>query len=92
MSNNEKDGWRRFLELCQSQSSLEELDALLGAILTHMERHEIAFRVLIFRDLARGEKTQREIARDLPISLALVSRGSNVLKTIDSELRKKLAS
>jgi TrpR family trp operon transcriptional repressor len=91
MSTNEKDGWRRFLELCRN-STLEELDALFRAVLTPTERHEIAFRVLIFRELIREEKTQREIAKDLPISLAIVSRGSNALKNIDPELRKKLAS
>ena len=92
MSESEEDGWRRFLELCHNSDNLKELDALLHAVLTHTERHEIAFRVLIFRDLIREEKTQREIARDLPISLAIVSRGSNVLKTLDPELRRKLVS
>lgn len=88
---NEEDGWRRFLTLCK-KASLEELDELLKAILTHTERHEIAFRVLVFRELIRGERTQREIAADLPISLANVSRGSNVLKTMEPEIRTLIAS
>jgi len=88
---NEEDGWRRFLALCK-KASLEELDELLKAILTHTERHEIAFRVLVFRELIRGERTQREIAADLPISLANVSRGSNVLKTMEPEIRTLIAS
>ena len=90
--SNEEDGWRRFLELCQKAEGPKELAALLGAVLTPAERHEIAFRVLIFRELLSGQKTQREIARDLPISLALVSRGSNVLKTIDPKVRSLLDS
>jgi len=91
MTSNEEEGWRRFLDLCKSIDP-EELDKFFKAVLTHTERHEIAFRILIFRDLIRGEKTQREIARDLPISLAIVSRGSNVLKTMEPELRKILSS
>ncbi len=88
---NEEDGWRRFIHLCKTADP-EVLDELFKAILTHTERREIAFRMLVFRDLIRGEKTQREIAKDLPISLANVSRGSNVLKTMEPELRKLLVS
>lgn len=88
----EEDGWRRFLELCLKTRSRKELDALMGAFLTHTERKEIAFRALIFRELLNGEKTQREIARDLPVSIAKVTRGSNNLKTIDPEVRSALAS
>jgi len=89
--SNEEDGWRAFLDLCKRASS-EELSELLKAVLTHTERHEIAFRMLVFRELVRGERTQREIAADLPISLANVSRGSNVLKTLDPDLRRQLVS
>jgi TrpR family trp operon transcriptional repressor len=64
----------------------------LEALLTPSERHEVAFRVMIFRELIRGEKSQREIAAELPISLALVSRGSNVLKTMDPAIRSLLIS
>lgn len=91
MAKNEEDGWRRFLDLCK-KAPKEELEELFQAVLTHTERREIAFRVLIFRELLRQEKTQREIAADLPISLAIVSRGSNALKTIKPEIRKLLAS
>lgn len=89
--SNEEDGWRAFLDLCK-RASRDELSELLKAVLTHTERHEIAFRMLVFRELIRGERTQREIASDLPISLANVSRGSNVLKTLDPELRRQLVS
>jgi len=89
--SNEEDGWREFLDLCK-RSSREELNELLKAVLTHTERREIAFRMLIFRELVQGEKTQREIAAELPISIANVSRGSNVLKTLDPELRRLLVS
>ncbi|MBM3184397.1 MAG: trp operon repressor [Chlamydiae bacterium] len=89
---SEEVGWRRFLDLCRKAKDPKELDQLFQAVLTPAERHEIAFRVLIFQELLHGDKTQREIAKDLPISLALVSRGSNVLKTMDPEVRSLLVS
>ena len=88
MKQTEEDGWRGFLALCLKAKSEKELDALLGLMLTASERDEIANRVLIFRDLVRGEKTQREIAKDLKTSIANVSRGSNCLKTIGPDLRR----
>ena len=88
--NTEEDGWQRFLKLCLKAKGPKELNALLEALLTHTERHEIAFRALIFQELLRGEKPQREIAKELSISIAKVTRGSNVLKTIGPDLRKIL--
>ncbi len=87
----EDDGWRRFLGICREAKSEKDLGALLGVLLTPTERQEIAVRVLILRELLRGELTQREIAEKLPVSIAKVTRGSNVLKQTNSALKKVLA-
>ena len=88
----EEDGWRGFLKLCSDGKGLNELDALFGLFLTAAEREAISTRYLIVRELLRGEKTQREIAKDLNVSIAKITRGSNFLKTIGPDLRRLLKS
>lgn len=83
-----KEGWRAFLEKCLKLESLKDLEAFFTLFLTPSEREEIARRYLIVLELLKGEKTHREIARDLKVSVAKVSRGSNALKTADPEIKK----
>ncbi len=84
------DGWRGFLSLCRRAKSVEQLDELLWLYLTPEERDDIARRHLIIRELIRGKKTQREMAKDLNVSIAKITRGSNFLKTIQNDLRRLL--
>lgn len=89
---SEEDGWRGFLSLCSEAGSLKELDALFWLFLTPKEREDIATRYSIVRELIRGQKTQREIAKDLGVSIAKITRGSNFLKVINKDLRSLLES
>ncbi len=82
-----KQGWQRFLTLCQSAQSSAELDELFMALCTAEERKQLAFRVDLIKELLAGEKTQRRIAADLGVSIAKITRGSNMLKTIKPKLR-----
>ena len=43
-------------------------------------------RYSIIHELIKQEKTQREIAKELNVSIAKISRGSNELKRIDKKL------
>ena len=86
----EEDGWRSFLDLCLKAKSQKELGELLEFFLTHTERSEISARCLIIRELLMGKKSQREMAKDLKVSIAKITRGSNILKTISADLRKVL--
>lgn len=86
----EEDGWRLFLERCLLVESVKDLEAFFRLFLTPAERAEIANRFLIVRELLKEEKTQREIARDLGVSIANISRGSNFLKITGSDLKKFL--
>ena len=87
-----EDGWRSFLKLCSQAKSVKELDELLWLFLTPEEREDIATRFTIVRELIRGKKSQREMARDLKVSIAKITRGSNFLKTISKDLRRLLES
>lgn len=83
----EEDGWRGFLSLCSKAASPEELDELFWLFLTHEERKDIAARYLIIRELVLEKKTQREMAKDLGVSIAKITRGSNFLKMVSKDLR-----
>ncbi|MCB1084045.1 MAG: trp operon repressor, partial [Simkania sp.] len=54
------------------------------------ERVDLSKRILIVQELLNGEKTQREMAKDLQVSIAKITRGSNELKGIDEKLKQFL--
>lgn len=83
----EEDGWQSFLELCRGAKGEKELDALFWLILTAEEREDIKTRYLIVKELLKGKKTQRQIAKDLKVSIAKITRGSNILKEASNDLR-----
>ncbi|MBX7067329.1 MAG: trp operon repressor [Parachlamydiales bacterium] len=85
---SEVDGWRLFLELCRKAGSEKALNELFQLLLTPEEREDIKTRVLIVRELVKGQKPQRQIAKDLGVSIAKITRGSNSLKVIKEDLRR----
>lgn len=86
----EEDGWQGFISLCLKAKMPKELDELFGLFLTPEERKDLSTRHLIVQELVRGKKTQREMAKDLGVSIAKITRGSNSLKMISKDLRRLL--
>lgn len=80
-----KQGWQGFLELCVAIGDPEKLSTLFDLMLTPEEKENVAMRYLIIRDLLAQEKTQRDIAADLHVSIAKITRGSNEIKRMDAE-------
>lgn len=80
---SENDGWQGFLSLCSGAETSRELSKLLWLLLTSEERKDIATRYLIVRELVQGKRTQQEMAKDLGVSIAKITRGSNFLKMIN---------
>ncbi len=73
---------QHYKELCQLFTSIDnekEADMLLKDILTPQEIESIAERWQLIQQLA-DEKPQREVAKDLKVSISKVTRGSRVLK------------
>jgi TrpR family transcriptional regulator, trp operon repressor len=87
---NSHDGWRSFLTSAAALKTHEERQAFFELFLTIEERKDVADRYLIVRDLLKGEKTQRDMAETLHVSVAKITRGSNSLKTIGEDLRNFL--
>lgn len=79
-------GWDGFLELCLSAHNDKALSLFFNLLMTAEERDDIAMRYLIIQELLKEEKTQRQIAQSLGVSIAKITRGSNELKRIDKKL------
>jgi TrpR family trp operon transcriptional repressor len=82
--------WQGFLQSCLENKSIEALEEFLDLFLTHEEKHDFARRHLIVKALLKGDKTQRQIAKELHVSIANVTRGSNCLKQTSEELKRFL--
>jgi TrpR family trp operon transcriptional repressor len=67
----------------------ELIESFLYCLLTPAEVADIAIRWALVKDLVRGVP-QREIAKNLGISLCKITRGSRELKKPDSAFRRIL--
>lgn len=85
-----KNGINGFLDLCLHCKDRKALDELLTFFLTQEEKTNIANRFLITNELLKNEKTQRDIAKKLKVSIAKITRGSNELKRTHPELLRLL--
>lgn len=81
-----ESGWRSFTTLCLAAKNEKMLSTLFELLLTQEERESIAMRCLIVVELMKQEKTQREMAEDLHVSIAKITRGSNELKRMTPQL------
>ncbi len=88
MSHLKSEGWEEFLTLCQQAESKESLNELYDLLFTFEEKEQLALRVQLVKELLKAEKTQREISRDLNISIAKITRGSNALKSTSDALKQ----
>jgi len=86
-----EDGWRQFLQLCTKMKTVESLEEFFDFFLTPEEKTVIAARYRITNALVRNELTQREMAEELHVSIAKITRGSNALKRIGESQRNFLA-
>lgn len=59
-----------------------DIELALSALLTTKEQHDIANRIRIFDLLAQGV-THREIAEQLGVGIATVSRGAKAMQSHD---------
>lgn len=83
-------GWNDFLNLCLGSGNATQLTALFDLFLTPEEKQNLALRCLIIKKLLQQQQTQRQIAKELNVSIAKITRGSNELKRLDKKLRNYL--
>ncbi|OGT45144.1 MAG: Trp operon repressor [Gammaproteobacteria bacterium RIFCSPHIGHO2_12_FULL_41_20] len=83
---------KEFTELCINAKNPRLITLLFNLFFTHEELENLSLRVSIVSELIKKEKTQREIAKHLNVSIAKISRGSNELKRTDKKLLAYLES
>ncbi|OGV72252.1 MAG: hypothetical protein A3K19_21615 [Lentisphaerae bacterium RIFOXYB12_FULL_65_16] len=70
---------QELVDLFRSAQSEAELDTLLEGVLTPQEIEEISLRWRLMTRLVSGQ-TQRQISKELGVSLGTISRGSRLLQ------------
>ncbi len=75
-----------FIELFLLIKDKKTLLLLLDLFLTAEERADLGMRFLIIKELLSEEKTQRQVAKELNVSIAKITRGSNELKRTNRKL------
>ena len=78
--SRQEAAWQQFIDMCVAVRSPEDIAQLLSFFFTAQECDQIASRVLIVKELISGENTQRQIAKEIDVSIAKITRGSNELK------------
>lgn len=80
---------QELVEIVAGITDADEMGRFLQEILTEKERHVLALRWKLLKDLHAG-RTQRSIAADYRISLCKITRGSKILKERESVIRRIL--
>lgn len=83
--------WQQILDLIKQSSGSNEHEMLLTMLLTSDEREALVARVNIFRELLKGDLSQRQISQMLGVGIATITRGSNELKSKTEEEKRVLA-
>ena len=76
-------------KLVKKINTTAEIEAFLKELLTESELETLSKRWRILEMLKEG-RTQREIAKDLQVSLCKVTRGAKIMKNKNSILAKYL--
>ncbi|UPQ87522.1 trp operon repressor [Vibrio sinaloensis] len=83
--------WQQILDLIKRSTESEQHEMLLTMLLTSDERDALVARVNIFRELLKGDLSQRQISQMLGVGIATITRGSNELKSKQDQEKQQLA-
>ena len=77
--------WNAFLDMLKTAFEQGKEQDVLTLLLTADERDAVGLRLQIIAQLLDKNLPQREIQQNLNTSAATITRGSNMLKTMDPE-------
>jgi TrpR family trp operon transcriptional repressor len=86
MKESIDSGWQQLLDWCMHVEDEQQLSSLFELLLTPEEKVDIAKRCLIIRELLAKNHSQREISKNLNVSIAKITRGSNEIKRLSPEI------
>ncbi len=81
------DAFAKWLELAELAQKAKVLDDFFSLMFTPQEYEQLQKRYALIEALVKDELPQREISKDLQVSIAKITRGSNALKLIDPKLK-----
>ncbi|EGA66311.1 trp operon repressor [Vibrio brasiliensis] len=84
--------WQQILDLIDQSTQSQQHEMLLTMLLTPDEREALVARVNIFRELLKGELSQRQISQMLGVGIATITRGSNELKSKSADEKQAIDS
>lgn len=84
--------WPDVLALLTQAAADKKLDAVLDVLLSPDERHDVLERMRLFSEFLLNDKSQRQMSKDLSISIATITRASHNLKAMPADLKQYLSS
>ena len=73
-------GWDKLIQILLSKDNKDDLSHILDFLLTNEEKEQLSKRVILTKYLIDQQKSQREISKELGVSICTVTRCSNALK------------
>ncbi|OBW92424.1 Trp operon repressor [Gallibacterium genomosp. 3] len=77
--------WQQVLDFLKNGFAEGKEQEMLMMLLTPDERDSLGLRLQIIKQLLEKKLSQREIQQNLNTSVATITRGSNLIKSIDSD-------
>lgn len=88
MKLRDETGLEMFVELCLKAKKPSRLKELFNLTLTIEEKEHLSSRMQIIKALLDEKLSQREISEKMQVSISQITRGSNALKIVSSDLLK----
>ncbi|WP_191092569.1 trp operon repressor [Francisella sp. SYW-9] len=81
-------GWKQLMEILAQNEKLQDIETICDFLLTKEEKEQLNKRVLLTKELIKKDKSQREISKNLKISICTVTRCSNALKECSIKIKE----
>ncbi|ASG68957.1 Trp operon repressor [Francisella halioticida] len=83
-----KNGWNQLIDILAKTTDSNDISALCDFLFTKEEKEQVNNRVLLTKQLVNKTKSQREISKNLGISICTVTRCSNALKECSIKIKE----
>lgn len=85
---NSKKGWDELVSILAEKTNPSDISIVCEFLLTKEEKEQLSKRVLLTKELLKKEKSQREISKEIGISICTVTRCSNALKDCSIKIKE----
>ena len=82
------NGWQQLINILSGNSDSQDISIICDFLLTKEEKEQLSKRVLLTKELIKKSKSQREISKEIGISICTVTRCSNALKDCSARVKE----